>query len=108
VKKIITNHSDSYQLYSTEHESVIATFQTEQDLKRYIAEDIIYAGKLLAIKSLMTYPRGWTINEKVLSVMDGLELLENYITWAKETILDKDLSFEEYKKRIDTKLAELL
>jgi len=108
VRKILTNHIDSYQLYSSDHETILVEFQTEQDLKRYIAEDIIYAGKLLAIKSLMTYPRGWTINEKVLSVMDSLELLENYLSWAKETILDKDLPFEEYKTRIDGKLAELL
>jgi hypothetical protein len=104
-RKIITNSKDNWQLYSTIADDIIAEFKTEKDLKEYIALEKIYDTKIQAIKELMIFPVGWTINEKRVPLLTD-EMLNKFNDWL-EDLVDIDDN-NEYYKNIDNKLNELL
>lgn len=106
-RKIITNNKDSWELYSTITDSIVAKFETEKDLKKNIALEKVYDGKLKAIKELMTFPNGWTINDKAISLNQNEEGNENYYEWIRYIELNSE-TYDEYYKSIDKKLQELL
>ena len=99
---INTNHKDHWEVFSSISESVIATFVTERELKKWLAEEEVYKGKLKAIETLMIFPSEWTINDEYKIIPGNLS---NYHRWC-ETL---DYTNRENRLRqIDEKLEELM
>lgn len=105
--KIITNNKDSWKLFSTNTDKIISEFKTEKDLRKSIAIEIAYDGKLEAIKEFMTYPNGWTVNEVAMPLNSNEDGMNEYYSWVKK-ISTNCKTKEDYYKKIDIKLQELL
>lgn len=105
-RRIITNNIDSWEIFSTMSDSVIEKFETEDDLKRFLALEKIYDGKLKAIEVLMSYPYQYSVNE-IMLCRDNSEGMNKYYSWLKLELYESD-TYEEYYDMIDKKLEELL
>jgi len=100
--KIITNHKDNWQIYSSSVDDVIAEFDSEENLKKWIAEEAVYDGKLKAIEHLMTFPSTWTVNDERVIIKGSLG---KYHDWLHSLYgFDREENF----KKIDKKLEKLL
>lgn len=97
---IQTNNVDEWSVFSSVTDSVIAKFETEHDLKIWLANEEIYKGKLKAIETLIGFPSHWHVNGKRQHKKTG------YYDWL-HSILDID-NYEEYHAKIDEKLNELM
>lgn len=106
-RKIITNNKDKWEIFSSSTDSVIAEFETEKDLKEFIVIDGIYEAKLKAIKTLMTFPQGWVVNDKRIFAEANQENSQNYLEWLMK-ISKESKTYEEYYTKIDEKLEELM
>ena len=104
-RKIITNNENKWELCSTVNDKVIATFTTERDLKKAIAIELIYEGKLKAIEELMSYPYGWVVNDEMTLINQNKKGVRSYYDWYKSIT---NLNDEETNEAIDSKLQELL
>lgn len=107
-RQIKTTEDGKWQLYSTITESNIAEFDTETKMKKHIAMGAIYDAKREAIKTLMVFPYGFIVNDR--RIMNDAGLSSNQkecYEWEKELLSTCD-TFEEYYKKIDDKLNELL
>jgi hypothetical protein len=100
--KIETNFIDKWEVYSTVIDDVIASFESENELKFWLAQEEIYNGKLKAIELFMVFPSSWTINDERQQQKGSLS---KYYNWIDN--LDYEYSYEKYKK-IDDKLNELM
>ena len=103
---IKTNNKDNWEIYSTIADGIIAKFETEKDLKNFIAQETVYDGKLKAIEYLMTYPYKWTVNDVRVWDENGTNIIKTYYYWVEE--IQNSETYEEYYKKIDDKLKELL
>lgn len=103
---IRTNNKDSWKLYSTISEGTIAKFETEKDLKKFIAQEAVYDGKLKAIEYLMTYPHKWMVNDEIIYNDDSKVVFQSYYDWQEE--IQDSKTYEEYYRKIDDKLKELM
>lgn len=104
-RKIKSNNIDRWELWSTVSDSIIAEFNSEEDLKKFIAKEIVYNGKLKAIEESMSFPFGWCIND--LRITANFQGKEYYLEWYKQ-ISEKAKTYDEYYAAIDKKLNELL
>lgn len=102
--KIITNNKDKWEIFSSITDSIIFECGTQQELLNHIAFESIYDGKLKAIKRLMLYPHGWTVNDEILLNKEGNI---SYYEWYS-IINSESKTYEEYYEKIDEKLDELL
>ena len=100
---IQTNNKDKWSLISSVTDSEIATYENQEELVNFIAMEQVYKGKLKAIETLLTFPDGWMINEKLTPHNNS----EKYFSWHKSVSLISE-TYEEYYKAIDNKLDELL
>lgn len=105
--KIITNNKDKWEVFSSITDSIIAEFKTEQELKQHLAMEAVYGGKLKAIELLMTFPNGWTINDKRNMYNSNEKGVDTYYDWVKN-LNNKTDTYEEYYEKIDKKLELLL
>lgn len=99
----IKQKKDKWEIHSTVTDSMIASFDTKKECARFIAMEEVYKGKKKAIEELMCFPSGWTVNGNRCFENNNYE---EYYNWLK-SILNCD-TYEEYYKRIDDKLEELL
>jgi hypothetical protein len=105
-RKIITNNINEWKIFSTMSDSIVAEFETEKDLKKFLALEEIYNGKLKAIEVLMSFPFQYSVNDTTLC-RDNKEGKEKYYEWLKEEVYETD-TYEEYYSVIDKKLNELM
>lgn len=105
-RRIITNGIDKWELFSSITDSVLADFNTEADLKRFLALDSIYDAKLKAIEGLLCYPRNWTVND-VPHYNANAEQFAVYLDWSR-AVSKASTTYEDYYKAIDAKLDELM
>ena len=103
--RINTNNIDQRSIFSSVTDDDIAKFNTQEELLNFIALEEIYKGKKKAIEILMTYPNGWTVNNKRMFMSDE-QKHDEYFKWLY-SISDHD-TYEEYYKAIDNKLNELM
>ena len=103
-QKIITNNKDSWKLYL--NGELIEDYKTEQELKNFLANQIIYEAKLIAIKELMMYPCRYKVNGKYDYEINKDQLLV-YSNWYQETI-ENCKTYEKWWNNIDDKLEELM
>ncbi|AYP68146.1 hypothetical protein PQE75_gp014 [Bacillus phage vB_BcoS-136] len=97
---IQTNNMDEWSVFSSVTDSVIAKFETEHDLKVWLANDRVYEGKLKAIEILMSFPNHWNVNGERKRIANG------YYEWVRS--LDNIDTYEEYHLKIDEKLDKLI
>lgn len=105
--KIITNNKDSWELFSSITDSVIFKSNKEEELVNFLALEHIYEGKLKAIEVLLTFPNRYTINDERMFNDKSKEKTTEYYNWI-EKINNDSKTYEEYYKKIDDKLEELL
>lgn len=99
-RSIRTNNVDEWEVFSSITDSVIAKFETEHDLKVWLANEDIYKGKLKAIEVLMSFPSHWNVNGERQFKKSG------YYDWLS-SIEDVD-TYDEYHGKIDKKLEQLM
>lgn len=99
----IKQKKNTWEIYSTVTDSMIASFDNQKECANFIALYKIYKGKEEAIKELMCFPNGWSVNKKRCFKTDKCE---EYYNWLK-TIYDYN-TYEEYYQKVDKKLEELL
>jgi hypothetical protein len=106
--QIKTNWKNTYRLFSTISDELIAKFKTKNDVLYYIAIDQVYNGKLQAIERLirgfdqMYVNDDWSYFEET-----RINNLETYHNWFCD-ICRNTKTREEYYNAIDKKLDELL
>lgn len=105
--KIITNHKDSWELYSTITDTIIWKFKTEKDLKKFLALEVITEAKIKAIQELLTFPNGRTINGEFIFTNKIKKNNEKITSWLK-SIRTNPKNYEDYFEKVDKKLQELL
>lgn len=105
--KIITNHKDSWKVYSTITKNIVAEYNSELDLKRFIAMDIIYHAKKRAIEKLMSFPEEYIVNDEYIEVGTNKDGEDNYAKWIKQVHEECHNKAELYEA-IDNKLNELI
>jgi hypothetical protein len=103
-KEIKTNNKDSWKLYISN--DLIFDFKSEQELKNFLANEIIYEAKLTAIKELMIYPCKYKVNGQYDYEINKGQLFV-YNDWYDKTI-SICKTYEEWWSKIDSKLKELL
>ncbi|AKO91968.1 hypothetical protein BEH_07565 [Priestia filamentosa] len=101
-RAIVTNYKDKWALYSSIVEDSIVEFKTEDELKAYMAREMVYEGKLKAIELLMDFPHRLVVNDSVQVCPMKLQY-HNWYTRLLATTTD-----EEYFRCIDSKLNELM
>lgn len=98
--RIETNHVDEWKVISSIVDDVIAKFQTEEELKKWIAKEKLYEGKLKAIETLMSFPNQWIVNNERQRKKSG------YYDWLSS--IEETKTYDEYYEKIDKKLEKLL
>lgn len=99
----IENISEEWKVLNAGTHDIIAKFDSEQDLKEFLAYEKVYEGKKEAIKLLMSFPHGSFVNSKYQRTENGTE---DYTKWLI-SISHHD-TYTNYYKAIDDKLDELL
>jgi hypothetical protein len=105
--KIITNHKDSWKVYSTITESIVAEYSSELELKQFIAMDIIYHAKKRAIERLMSFPEEYIINDEYICPGTNKDGTDSYVKWVKQIYKECSNKAELYEA-IDHKLNEII
>lgn len=98
--RIETNHTNEWKVISSVVNDVIAAFESEQDLKVWLAMEEVYKGKLKAIETLLSFPNQWNVNGERQRKEHG------YFDWFRS--LESVETYEEYYAKIDKKLETLL
>lgn len=105
--RILTNNKNQWNIFSSITDGIIGTFETQEELVKYIATKRIYDGKLQAIESLMTFPANWTVNDEIQWSEELSKKTNEFYEWQL-SISGNSKTLEEYHQRIDDKLNELL
>lgn len=92
-----------WSIIDTVTDGIVAEFDTEKDIKIFLANESIYEGKKKAIEILMSFPNQWRINGERQTTESGIE---DYTKWLL-SITHYD-TYADYYKAIDAKLNELL
>ena len=103
---LIKTTKTKWNIYSTVSDSIIASFKTQKECAKFIAQEKIYEGKKQAIEMLMTFPHNWNVNDSRCFTEEGKEKMKKHFEWLQTTFDAK--TYEEHYKMIDDKLEELL
>ena len=99
----IETKNGEWRVLNTVTDEIIAEFDSEQDIKQFLAYEKIYEGKKKAIEILMSFPNQWTINDKFQRTESGIE---DYTKWILS--INHYDTYTDYYKAIANKLDELL
>jgi hypothetical protein len=101
----IKQKKNKWKIHSTITDSIIASFNSQKECVNFIALEEIYNGKKKAIETLMQFPHDWTVNGSRY-VSENENVYDQYYNWINS--INNINSYEEYYKKIDEKLDELL
>ena len=100
----IEKDSEKWKVINTITNDAITEFDSEQDVKEFLAYEKIYEGKKDAIKLIMSFPNGFIVNNEYQRIKNGTE--DDYTNWLKS--INHHDTFTDYYKAIDDKLDQLL
>lgn len=99
----IRTNGDKWEVFSTISDTVVATFDSKQEIAQWMAKDELYRGKLKAIETLMTFPAHWVIDGKYNNGSS-----RKYYSWI-EGVYDRAEKGEgNWYEMVDKKFDELM
>lgn len=99
----VETKNEKWQALWQHNGEIIQEFESEQELKSFLALQSVYAEKIKAINLLMTYPNQVIVNGKVETSESGSEEFGAFMD-----SLSLGQTYKEWHKAIDEKLEELL